>query len=350
MNSQAQRSSLPRGPRRCGAPPRSLVKRSPIQPDPNDGRLGTVIARSSASRSGRRLRLAAARMPFSCSLTVAIASAAVLLGALNTFSSSSAWRIVVELVVAREGRLEVGEREASPRTPAPRRTTSGSSWRGSPCSTGTEALRAMICSCASGLARYLTSAQAASGASRVGVHDRAGRVDRGRLAGGAGRQRRDAEVDARGLVRRHQPRAVDLHRGHALLEGVTGLGEDRRVGHDLVLPDEVLEELDARRRPRAGRARWSCRPRTGCRRRPATRATTRRSPCPSSRCRGPTGRSCRRRPCPWSAACRPRSSLSQSQVSSGYGIPAASNMVLVVVERDHVEVARQAEHDAVARS
>ena len=78
--------------RRTAAVPREA------QPDP---------ARSErrAARSGhrtltlvaprRRYGCPAARMPLSSSLTVAIASAAVLLGALNTFSSSSVWRIVL---------------------------------------------------------------------------------------------------------------------------------------------------------------------------------------------------------------------------------------------------------------
>ena len=71
--------SLPRGPRRRGAPPRSVAKRRPIQPDPSDGRLGTVIACRPRPGPADGYCAFAARMPFSCSMTVAIASAAVLL-------------------------------------------------------------------------------------------------------------------------------------------------------------------------------------------------------------------------------------------------------------------------------
>ena len=138
----------------------------------------------------------------------------------------------------------MGEREGVRRTPAPRRTTSGSWSARSSLFTGTEALSCHELLLGLRAGEVLGEQPRRLRGIGVGVHDRAGRVDRGRLAGRAGRELRDAEVDARRLVRRHQPRAVDLHRGQALLEGVAGLGEDRRVGHDLVLPDEVLEELD----------------------------------------------------------------------------------------------------------
>ncbi len=43
---------------------------------------------------------------------------------------------------------------------------------------------------------------------------------------------------------RDEPRAVGLHRSLTLLERVAECVGDRRVRHDLVLPDQVLEELD----------------------------------------------------------------------------------------------------------
>jgi hypothetical protein len=85
---------------------------------------------------------------------------------------------------------------------------------------------------------------------RIGVlgrlrdHD-ARRIDARRVARGTRRQRRDAQVDARREMRRHQPRAVRLHGGLALLEGVADLDEQLRGWHHLVGVDQVLQLLQA---------------------------------------------------------------------------------------------------------
>ena len=208
--------------------------------------------------------------------------------------------------------------------------------------TGSDALSCISCSCAGRAREVLDELPGGVRGLRALVDDRAGRVDRREPAGRALGQRRDAEVDAGRLERRHQPRAVGLHGGLLLLERVAGLGGDRGVGHDLVLPDQVLEELDA-----AGGLVGVEHGGLAVRREHVAAVLpherrARSSPCRWSRCRSPTGRPCRRRSSSLVSCLRDLDELRPVPGVVGVRDPGRVEHVLVVVEDDRVEVARQA--------